>query len=177
MIVKKPPNLSRTVFKTATQNQITVYAFVSSNLFTQLNTLTELTNNFASVSFIILQCRNENILMSSKLHTFSITVFFENWYFSMILFPKLYTVFPHSYNARLVCSIECWLCRSLVSMSSFIVLWIGNWNLILEWEEKSGRRIGIFTMLESESHDDNIFLAIFHNVLSSCYVYWILKWR
>lgn len=76
LIVKKPPNLSRSVIKTATQNQIIVYAFVSSNLFTQLNTLTELTNNFASVSFIILQCRNENILMSSKLHTFSIEVFF-----------------------------------------------------------------------------------------------------
>lgn len=42
-------------------------------------------------------------------------------------------------------------------MSFFIVLWIRNWNLIFEWEEKSGRGIGIFTMLESESYDDNFF--------------------
>lgn len=56
LIVQKTPNLSRTVFKTAKQNQIIAYAFVSSNLFTQLNTLTEL-NNFDSVSCITFQCR------------------------------------------------------------------------------------------------------------------------
>lgn len=47
LIVKKLPNRARIVFKTAKQNQIIVYAFVSSNLFSQLNTLTELTKNFA----------------------------------------------------------------------------------------------------------------------------------
>lgn len=38
LIVKKQPNRARIVFKTAKQNQIIVYAFVSSNLFSQLNT-------------------------------------------------------------------------------------------------------------------------------------------
>lgn len=57
LIVKKLSNHARIVFKTAKQNQIIVYAFVFSNLFSQLNTLTELRKNF--VSFLILQCRNK----------------------------------------------------------------------------------------------------------------------
>lgn len=64
LIVQKNPNLSRTVFKTAKQNQIIAYAFVSSNLFTQLNTVTEL-NNFDSVSCITFQCRMKKFFMSS----------------------------------------------------------------------------------------------------------------
>lgn len=47
LIVKKLPNRARIFSKTAKQNQIIVYAFVSSNLFCQLNRLTELTRNFA----------------------------------------------------------------------------------------------------------------------------------
>lgn len=56
-------DLSRTVFKTAKQNKIVASALVSSNLFTELNALTELTNNFDSVSCIALHCRTKKFLI------------------------------------------------------------------------------------------------------------------
>lgn len=74
LIVKKPPNHSRTVFKTAKQNQIIVYAFVSSNLFSQLNMLTELANNFACF-FPYPSVQKQKKIKTSQSHTFSIAGF------------------------------------------------------------------------------------------------------
>jgi len=65
LIVQKTPNLSRTVFETANQNKIIASAFVSSNLFTQLNTLTGLANSSDSISCITPQCRTKKFLVSS----------------------------------------------------------------------------------------------------------------
>lgn len=103
LIVKKLPNRARIFSKTAKQNQIIVYAFVSSNLFCQLNRLTELTRNFACFfpySSVQKQKKKKKEFIVTR---FLNCKFFFNIqrYFSMVIFPKLYTFFPPQLQSQL----------------------------------------------------------------------------
>lgn len=100
-------HLNSSIFKAAKQNNSLYFCFLQFIYSAEhINCINKQLWLFLPLSFSA-DPRNFWWVHCQKSNSFK-TRWFIQWHFSMIIFQKLYTVFPYSYGLRLLYKIKCW---------------------------------------------------------------------